>query len=63
MFMQTTMCPVATPTQLSALDALMAEPETPVSDVPLYSPNAAGALLLAALLLLSPVTPKETKQK
>ncbi|MCX4744016.1 hypothetical protein OG455_00555 [Kitasatospora sp. NBC_01287] len=40
-----------------AATALMAEPETVVSDPPLFSPQAVGALLLG--LLLSPKTPKE----
>jgi len=37
----------------------MAEPESVVSDAPLYSPSAAGLLL--ALLLLSPNDPKDSK--
>lgn len=61
MSMQTTMCPVATPAEMSTLDALMAEPETAVSDAPLHAPNALALLLLAAAALLSPRTPRDPK--
>ena len=59
MTVRTELCPVATPVHVSALDGLMAEPESVVSDAPLYSPSAAGLLL--ALLLLSPNDPKDSK--
>ncbi|MEK8145620.1 hypothetical protein NKH18_42785 [Streptomyces sp. M10(2022)] len=49
----------ATPTQATALGALMVEPEAAISDAPLYTPEAAGFLL--ALLLLSPKEPKEPR--
>jgi hypothetical protein len=42
-----------------ALGVAMTEPEAPQSDAPVYSPEAAGALLLG--LLLSPKEPKEPK--
>ncbi|KUF18045.1 hypothetical protein [Streptomyces silvensis] len=50
-----------TPTDTSALDAAMVEPEAVLSDAPTYSPEANGQLLLAALL--SPKEPKEPKGK
>lgn len=59
MAVRTELCPVATPVHVSTLDGLMAEPESVVSDAPLYSPSAAGLLL--ALLLLSPNDPKDGK--
>jgi hypothetical protein len=59
MAVRTELCPVATPTDVSALDMLMAEPESVISDAPLYTPSAAGVLLL--LILLSPKGPKENK--
>lgn len=59
MAVQTGLCPVATPVHVSTLDKLMAEPESVVSDAPIYVPSAAGLLL--ALLLLSPKQPKESK--
>lgn len=46
-----------TEAEQSALWSLMAEPETAVSDAPLFTPEAKGALLL--LLLLSPKGPKD----
>lgn len=60
---RTTVCPVATPEEQAALQALMAEPEAAVSDAPLYSPQGAGALALLLGLLLSPDVPKEPKDK
>lgn len=42
-----------------ALGAAMTEPEAPLSDAPVYAPEAAGTLLLG--LLLSPKEPKEPK--
>jgi hypothetical protein len=51
--------PVAAPADLARLGTLVAEPESAVADPPLRMPNAAGVLLLAGLLLLSPATPKE----
>ncbi|MFC9428826.1 hypothetical protein [Streptomyces sp. NPDC056987] len=44
---------------IEALGTAMAEPEAPLSDAPVYAPEAAGALLLLALL--SPKEPKEPK--
>lgn len=55
--------PSATPGERIALENLMVEPETPLSDAPLYTPSAAFALLLALLLILSPATPKEPKDE
>ncbi|MEU1126085.1 hypothetical protein ABZ371_21605 [Streptomyces sp. NPDC005899] len=51
----------ATPTDTTALGALMVEPEAAISDAPLHTPEAAGFLL--ALLLLSPKEPKEPRGK
>ncbi|MBC3841283.1 hypothetical protein GXW82_16170 [Streptacidiphilus sp. 4-A2] len=45
------------PEDFSAVVSLMAEEEAPVSDAPLYTPEAGGVLLLLALL--SPKTPKD----
>ncbi|MFJ7996339.1 hypothetical protein ACIQ7D_04080 [Streptomyces sp. NPDC096310] len=42
-----------------ALGTAMAEPEAPLSDAPVYAPEAGGVLLLLALL--SPKEPKEPK--
>ncbi|MEE1802073.1 MULTISPECIES: hypothetical protein [unclassified Streptomyces] len=42
-----------------ALGMAMAEPEAPLSDAPVYAPEAGGVLLLLALL--SPKEPKEPK--
>ncbi|WP_309112464.1 hypothetical protein [Saccharothrix sp.] len=53
--------PIATTEQRTALTALMAPPETAVSDAPLHEPQAAGGLLLG--LLISPPTPKEPKDR
>ncbi|GAA0489240.1 hypothetical protein ACFQ2B_17500 [Streptomyces stramineus] len=61
MLAQETLGLVATPTQTTALGALMLEPEAVVSDPPLPAPEAEGVLL--ALLLLSPKEPKEPKGK
>jgi hypothetical protein len=61
MAVQIGLCPVATPVHVSTLDALMAEPESVVSDAPLYSPSAASLLLALAMVLLSPKQPKESK--
>ncbi|MEV7427442.1 MULTISPECIES: hypothetical protein [unclassified Streptomyces] len=41
----------------TALGTAMAEPEAPVSDAPVYAPEAGGVLLLLALL--SPKEPKD----
>ncbi|MEU3460911.1 hypothetical protein ABZ721_13260 [Streptomyces sp. NPDC006733] len=46
-----------------ALGFAMVEPETAVSDAPVYSPQAGGAGLLLLGLLLSPSLPKEPKDK
>ncbi len=54
---QTALRPFATPQQVSALHALMTEPEQPVSGAPRYTPPAS----LLVLLLLSPGTPKDPK--
>ncbi|MEJ2854557.1 MULTISPECIES: hypothetical protein [unclassified Saccharothrix] len=53
--------PAATTEERTAFTALMAPPETPVSDAPLYEPHAAGGLLLG--LLISPPVPKEPKDR
>ncbi|MFJ5925587.1 hypothetical protein ACIQF6_23560 [Kitasatospora sp. NPDC092948] len=60
MLAQTVLTPhtVTTP-ELGAVKALLSEDESPVSDAPLYRPEAVGLLLLA--LLLSPKGPKEKK--
>ncbi|MVO85556.1 hypothetical protein GPA10_12530 [Streptomyces sp. p1417] len=50
-----------TPTDTSALDAAMVEPEAVLSDAPTYAPEASAALLLLALI--SPKQPKEPKGK
>jgi hypothetical protein len=50
--------PSAAPDQVSALHAMMIEPEQSVSDAALYSPQALALLLLAAAALLSPRVPK-----
>lgn len=63
MSLRTAVRPVATPEEQLALCSLMAEPESTVSDAPLYSPQAAGLLLLGLLLLLSPPVPEEPKEK
>lgn len=47
----------ATPTDAAAVGHLMVEPEAPLSDAPMYTPQATGKLLL--LLLLSPKEPKD----
>lgn len=59
---QTAVRPVATPEDQSVLAALMAPTEAPISDAPLFSPQAAGVALLLGLLLLSPQTPAEPKK-
>ncbi|WP_199566427.1 hypothetical protein [Streptomyces corynorhini] len=41
----------------TALGAAMTEPEAPVSDAPVYAPEAGGVLLLLALL--SPKEPRD----
>ncbi|MEV8438557.1 hypothetical protein AB0425_14360 [Actinosynnema sp. NPDC051121] len=51
---------VATPADIEQLSALVAEPESALTDPPLHVPNAAGVLL--ALLVLSPGTPKEPRK-
>jgi hypothetical protein len=62
MSVQVLVRPSATPEARLALEKLMVEPETPLSDAPLYTPSAAGVLLLGLLLALSPETPKEPKK-
>jgi hypothetical protein len=62
MFTKTPVRPVAAPEDQAVLSALMAEPEAVLSDAPLYTPQAAGALLLGLLLILSPATPKEPRK-
>jgi hypothetical protein len=57
MSVHTLIRPVAAPADVELLGTLVAEPESAVADPPLHTPNA--ALLLLALLLLSPSTPKE----
>jgi hypothetical protein len=61
MSVHTDVRPVAAPEDVSTLTGLMVEPELAVSDAPLYSPQA--AMVLLALLLLSPDTPVEPKKK
>lgn len=51
----------ATLTETAAVAALMAEPEAAISDAPVASPRAAGGLLLALGLLLSPRTDPKDK--
>ena len=63
MSVRTAVRTTATSQQQSALGTLMAEPEAPLSDAPLHTPSAAGALLLGLLLALSPAAPKEPKRK
>lgn len=46
----------ADPAELHAVTDLMAPQEAPISDAPVWAPEAAGILLL--LLLLSPKEPK-----
>ncbi|MFE3826937.1 hypothetical protein ACIBJC_01865 [Streptomyces sp. NPDC050509] len=54
-----TMRPTEITLDTDALGTAMAEPEAPLSDAPVYAPEAAGVLLLLALL--SPKEPKEPK--
>ncbi|MFI5534084.1 hypothetical protein ACIA8O_36660 [Kitasatospora sp. NPDC051853] len=49
----------ATLDEAGTLASLMVEDEAVVSDAPTYLPEAAGAVLLAGLLLASPKPPKE----
>ncbi|MFH9071027.1 hypothetical protein [Streptomyces alboflavus] len=49
------------PTDTTALGTAMVEPEAVLSDAPTYAPEAAGFLLLLALV--SPKEPKEPKGK
>ncbi|QQQ81075.1 hypothetical protein IOD16_39050 [Saccharothrix sp. 6-C] len=53
---------VAAPADVELLGTLVAEPESAITDPPLPAPNAAGAVLLAALLLLSAPDPKEPRK-
>lgn len=62
MLAQTVHSPVVAP-DLAALRSAMAEPETALSDAPVYSPQAIGGGLLLLGLLLSPTQPKEPKDK
>ncbi|MGW5865115.1 hypothetical protein ACWFRJ_23400 [Streptomyces sp. NPDC055239] len=52
---------LTTSTDATALSTAMVEPEAILSDAPTYTPEAAGVLLLLALL--SPKEPKEPKNK
>ena len=52
---------VATPDEVTAIGALMTEPEAAVSDAP--GPAMEGAGVLLGLLLGSPRPPKEPKHK
>ncbi|MDF9814978.1 hypothetical protein [Streptomyces sp. SPB162] len=64
MLAQTLHSPIKAP-DLEALGYATVEPETTVSDAPVYSPQASGSgtgLLLLGLLL-SPSLPKEPKDK
>lgn len=47
------------PAEFSAVTSLMSEEEAPLSDAPLYTPEDAGAGILALGLLLSPKPPKD----
>ncbi|MFI6642595.1 hypothetical protein [Streptomyces sp. NPDC050504] len=49
------------PTDTALLGSVMVEPEAVLSDAPTYAPEAAGFLLLLALI--SPKEPKEPKDK
>ncbi len=57
MLAQHTASLLATPTDQAAVGHLMTEPEAPLSDAPMYTPQAAGVLLL--LVLLSPNEPRD----
>ncbi|MBB5934727.1 hypothetical protein [Streptomyces zagrosensis] len=57
MLAQNTAPLLATPTDEAAVGYLMVEQEAPLSDAPLYTPQASGKLLL--LLLASPKEPKD----
>lgn len=61
MLAQTTTALLADPTEKATARSLMVEQEAPLSDAPLYSPEAVGVLLL--LLLLSPTSPREPRDK
>ncbi|MGW5737838.1 MULTISPECIES: hypothetical protein [Streptomyces] len=52
---------LTTPMDATALSTAMVEPEAVLSDAPTYAPEAAGLLLLLALV--SPKEPKEPKDK
>lgn len=49
------------PADTAVLGSVMVEPEAALSDAPTYAPEAAGFLLLLALI--SPKEPKEPKDK
>ncbi len=52
---------LVSPADTTVLGATMVEPEAVLSDAPVYAPEAAGFLLLLALI--SPKEPKEPKDK
>ncbi|MBL1067475.1 hypothetical protein [Streptomyces sp. 7-21] len=54
-----TTTPLADPAMRDAVADLVTHRQAPVSDAPLYAPEATGALLLG--LLLTPKEPKEPK--
>ncbi|MCM2420999.1 hypothetical protein [Streptomyces sp. RKAG293] len=62
MLAQTLHSPVVAPDP-TALGLAMMEPETALSDAPVYSPQAIGGGILLLGLLLSPSQPKEPKDK
>ncbi len=53
----------ATANELSAVTDLLGESEAPLSDAPVFSPQAAGAALLLGLALASPKEPQEPRRK
>jgi hypothetical protein len=56
--LRTTLAPAGT-TELDAVTSLLTPAEAPVSDAPLFAPQAKGGLLLG--LLETPKEPKEPK--
>jgi len=52
-----------TPADFSAVTSLMTEEESRFSDAPLYSPEDVGVGILALGLLLSPKSPKPSKDR
>lgn len=58
---RTVSTPVADAVAEDVVVGLVTQGHDPVSDAPLYAPQAAGGLLLLLGLLLSPKEPKEPK--